>query len=284
MESKKPLIAVLVAAAFAGGIYLFANRVPPPPKAKEGPMAAGGAMGQKPAAPELNVDSFENAVKRGLPQHALAEFQQIERSLQSAKDSAAMQPLYEQIASLYKEHRQPALAGYYYYRSSKLANSEKSLTFAAQLLLDLARKEHGEALQHWEAGNAIDAFEQVLRINPANDSARISLAECYFGTGEAMKGVVLLKEITGKDPENKAANLLLGQQGLVSGQYDKARQRFETVLKNDPKNLEAMLGLAEALKGLGEKEKAIALLESCKKLIKNPDFAKDIDEYIKTFK
>lgn len=283
MMSKKPLIAIIAAAALAAGIYLLGNRVPPAPKPKEGPMT-GGPMGQKAVAPALDIDSLENSVKRGMPQHALASFQQIERALQSAKDSTAIQGLYEQIAQLYKEHKQPALAGYYYYRSAKLANSEKSLTFAAQLLLDLARKEHEEGLQHWEAGSAIEAFEQVLRLNPANDSARISLAECYFGTGEAMKGVVLLKDITSKDPENKAANLLLGQQGLVSGQYDKARQRFETVLKNDPKNLEAMLGLAEALKGLGEKEKAIALLESCKQLIKNPDFAKDIDEYIKTFK
>ena len=98
-----------------------------------------------------------------------------------------------------------------------------------------------------------------------------------------MKGVVLVKEITAKEPENKAANLLLGQQGLISQQYDKAKQRFETVLKNEPKNVEAMLGLAEALKGLGEIEKAKKLLEECKKLIDNPAFAKDIEEYIKTF-
>jgi hypothetical protein len=44
-----------------------------------------------------------------------------------------------------------------------------------------------------------------------------------------------------------------------------------------------MLGLAEALKGLGEIEKAKQLLEECKKLIDNPAFAKDIEEYIKTF-
>ena len=55
------------------------------------------------------------------------------------------------------------------------------------------------------------------------------------------------------------------------------------VLKNEPKNVEAMLGLAEALKGLGEIEKAKQLLEECKKLIDNPAFAKDIEEYIKTF-
>ncbi|GAA4452234.1 hypothetical protein GCM10023092_10890 [Rurimicrobium arvi] len=247
-------------------------------------MSGRGPMQQQMQAASLDLDSFENAVKRGFPQHALASFQKVERQLQSTHDSSQMQPLFQEMGDIYKEHKNLPLAAYYYYLSAKLANSEKSLTFAAQLLLDLARKEHEEGLQHWEAANAIAGFEKLLQLNPGNDSARISLAECYFGTGEAMKGVVLLKEITNKDPENKAANLLLGQQGLVSGQFDKAKQRFETVLKNDPENLEAMLGLAEALKGTGEKEKAIALLQDCKKLIKNPEFAKDIDEYIKTFK
>lgn len=233
---------------------------------------------------ELNIDSFILVTKKTLPQHALSEIQAIEKKLKSAKDSTEMAGIFDQYGQVWKEHKNMPIAAHYYSLAAKLENSEKKLTFAAQLFLDLARSEKSEELQHWEANSAAACFEQSLALNPDNDTARLGLAECYFGTGEAMKGVGVIKEITKKDPENKAANLLLGQQGLISQQFAKAQQRFETVLKNEPKNLEAMLGLAEAYKGLGEKEKAIALLQECKKQINNPGFAKDVDDYIKSIK
>lgn len=281
MSTKAPLIVILSALALTALIYFGANTIPPKPKATAGTNNAQGGMQEM--STNLDVDSLIIASKKGLSQHALSELQKADQDLRSARDSSQLPAIFEQYAQIWKEHKQFPLAAYYYYLAAKLENSEKKLTFAAQLFLDLARKEHEAPLQNWEALNAIDAFSRILVINPNNDSVKLTLAECYFGTGAAMKGVALVKEITAKDPENVAANLLLGQQGLVSQQFDKAQQRFETVLKNEPKNVEAMLGLAESYKGLGEKEKAKTILEECKTLIDNPEFVKDIDQYIKTF-
>jgi len=279
---KAPLISVFIALILVAVIYFGGNTKPPMPKASaEKATTAGGPMQQK--ASPFDVDSLIIASKKSMAQHALGELQAVDIQLRKVTDSAQLSPIFGQYAQIWKEHKQFPLAAYFYSLEAKLEKSEKKLTFAAQLFLDLARNEHSAELQTWEASNAIACFEDILKLNPSNDSAKLALAECYFGTGEAMKGVVLVKEITSKEPENKAANLLLGQQGLISQQFDKAKQRFETVLKNEPKNVEAMLGLAEALKGLGEKQKAKALLEDCKKIINNPAFAKDIDEYIKTF-
>lgn len=275
---KLPLISVIAALLLVVGL-LFVNTKPPKPtETAERPMA-----GAKPQS-SFAIDSFELAVKKKLAQHALGELQSIEQQLNTSTDSIKTAALYQQYADVWKEHKQLPIAAHYYSLAAKLENSEKKLTFAAQLFLELARNEHSGELQTWEAKNAATCFDQILFINPANDTAKLSLAEVYFATGEAMKGVALVKEITAKDPENSAANMLLGQQGLISGQNEKAKQRFETVLKNNPKDVEAMLGLAEAYKGLGEKEKAIELLENCKKYIDNPAFAKDVDEYIKNFK
>lgn len=278
--NKAPIISVIVALLLVAGIYFGGNTTPPKPK--ENSEKASGASMNEPTK-SVDVDSLIVASKKSLAQHALGELQAVDVLMRKVTDSAQLAPLFNQYGQIWQEHKQFPLAAYFYSLAAKLENSEKKLTFAAQLFLDLARKEPTAELQNWEANNAISAFKQILILNPSNDSAKLSLAECYFGTGEAMKGVVLVKEITAKEPENKAANLLLGQQGLISQQYDKAKQRFETVLKNEPKNVEAMLGLAEALKGLGEIEKAKQLLEECKKLIDNPAFAKDIEEYIKTF-
>lgn len=280
MKNKGLWITVALAILLGVGLYFGVNTVPPKPK--NSPEMAGMAKGQQ-AIPELDIDSLTTASKKTLSQHALGELQKTEHALAALKDSSGLAPLFEQYAKTWQEHRQYPLAAYYYYLNAKLENSEKKLTFAAQLFLDLARREHDATVRQWEASNAIAAFGQILEINPNNDTAKLSLAECYFGTGDAMKGVVLVKEITSKDPENVAANLLLGQEGLVSQQFDKAKVRFETVLKKEPKNLEAMLGLAESLKALGEKDKAKAILEDCKKLIDNPEFKKDIDKFIESF-
>jgi tetratricopeptide (TPR) repeat protein len=45
-----------------------------------------------------------------------------------------------------------------------------------------------------------------------------------------------------------------------------------------------MYFLAEAYKNQGNKQKAIELFEKCKSIVNNPDFSKEIDQYISTFK
>lgn len=279
MFSKNVIITALVAIGLVVVLFFWVNTVPPKP---QGGNSAAMAAGPNHQMNKFDVDSFVIAVKKTLNQHALSELQKVENTFKSATDSIHLAPMFKEYAKVWQEHKQFPLTAYYYYLAAKLEKSDKDLTFAAQLFLDLARREHETALQMWETNNSIAAFNQVLEITPHNDTVKLSLAECYFGTGDAMKGVALVKEVIAKDPENVAANLLLGQQGLISQQYEKAKERFEIVIKKEPKNLEALLGLAESYRGIGDKVNAKALLEKCKTLIDNPEFKKDIDNFIKT--
>jgi cytochrome c-type biogenesis protein CcmH/NrfG len=113
----------------------------------------------------------------------------------------------------------------------------------------------------------------------------MALAASYIeGTGETMQGVQLLLGVTREKPNNIQANLMLGRLSIQSGQFDKALGRFETVLKQEPENTEALYFLAETYKGKGNKEKAIELFEKCKKVVNKPQFSKDIDAYVNSFK
>ena len=95
---------------------------------------------------------------------------------------------------------------------------------------------------------------------------KIALASCYIdGTGEIMKGVGALKEVTTADSTNAKANLLLGKLSVQSGQHEKAIKRLNVVLSQDSNNTEALYFLAETHKNMGNKEKAIELFEQCKK-------------------
>lgn len=269
--------------AVAAALFYFGNTKPPKPKEKKQLTLEEAAAMQHSHVEAASFDSILTAARLSLPDHAKEEVIVAEKAIAGKTDSAAMVADFEALAKVWQEHKQLPVAAYYYLMAGKLVNSEKKLTFAAQLFLDLARKSASESVQAWEGQMAIEGFQRILAINPDNDTATVNLAECYMGLGETMQGVLLLRDLTAKKPKNIPANLILGQQGIVSGQLDKAMGRFQTVLDQDPENIEAMLGMAEVYKNKGDKTKAIEVLEQAKKIMNHPDFSKDIDNYIKTF-
>jgi cytochrome c-type biogenesis protein CcmH/NrfG len=99
-----------------------------------------------------------------------------------------------------------------------------------------------------------------------------------------MRGVQILLAITRQKPDDVPANMLLGRMSIQSGQFDKAIGRFETILKTEPENKEALYFEAQAFEGKGDKKKAIELLEQCKRIVNDPAFSKDIDQHISTLK
>ena len=192
---------------------------------------------------------------------------------------------YKDIAEFWEAQNELNMAANYYKKGAFLENTEKSVTFAGNLFVALLQKTEEASIRKWQAVEAISCFEKAIEINPTNLDTKIALATCYTeGTGETMKGVTLLREITQNDSTNIPANIILGKLAIQSGQFDKAKKRLELVLSLRPDNTEAMYFLAEAYKGLGDKQKAIELFEKCKSLVKNPDFTKEVDNYIKTFK
>ena len=99
-----------------------------------------------------------------------------------------------------------------------------------------------------------------------------------------MQGVSILLEIVRKDSANIDALLMLGRFGIISGQFDKAIARLEKILYLRPQNSEALLLLAEAYNGQGNKTKAIEMLERCKKTVNDPAAKKEIENYIQSIK
>lgn len=196
---------------------------------------------------------------------------------------------YRQLASFWKDSVRDAFlpAAYYLGESAKLENSEKSLTFAAQLFLNNLQGQH-PALRTWMANQAKSLFERALQLNPQNDSARIGLGGAYIFGGSAedpqqlMQGIQQILEVARRDSTNMYAQLMLGLGGIESRQFDKAIERLSRVVRSQPTNLEAILALAEAYEQKGEKTNAAHWYESGSKLVANPDLKKEIDQRIKS--
>lgn len=180
---------------------------------------------------------------------------------------------------------------FYLSKAAKLDNSEKSLTFAAQLFLEGLRGEQDEAKLNWETTEAISLFESAIKLNPDNDDLRIGLGSCYiYGKGrngnpeETMKGVQQLLGVARKDSNNMKAQIVLGVGGLVSGQFDKAIERLQRVLSKEPNNQEAIAYLADAYAAKGNKQEAIKWYTISKKLANNPHYSEEVDKRINSLK
>jgi tetratricopeptide (TPR) repeat protein len=232
-----------------------------------------------------SVDSIITAAKASLPGHAREELSLIEKQIASLQDSGAMAPLFDKAADLWKEHKQPAMYAWASGKSAHLARSEKKLNFAGQFYLELMHEATSPSVQVWAAGEAVNSLSEALKLNPDNDTTKLALASAYIeGSGAPMSGVSILREMVAREPDHIAANLMLGRLSIQSGQWDKAVARLEHVLEIEPKNREALYFLAEAYKGLGNKEKAIQTFRKLEGIVNSPDFTKDIETYINSFK
>ena len=196
--------------------------------------------------------------------------------------------VYHQLARFWKDsaHLFEPYA-YYTAEASKLENSEKTLTFAAQLFVDNLLTEADPVMQNWLASNAKDLLDKALQINPNNDSTKIGLGACFIlGNigGNPMEGILPVRAIAEKNPGNLYAQLVLGLGGKKSGQYDKAIERFNIIIQKQPKNIDVIFQLAECYDLKGDKTNAIKWYSEAKKMISNEQIQKDIDNRINELK
>lgn len=281
--------AIAGAVALIGLLYWGANTIPPPKKpaaaAMQKPDAGGHMPGAQGTVRAASPDSVLAASRSQLSKQIADSVKTFETELATMHDNTRIVAVSRSLSRLYQQAKQLPAAAWYEAKAAKLENSEKKLTFAGQFYLQLMENESSASMQAWEAGEAVSCLEQSLKINPDNEDTKLALATGYIeGTGEPMRGVQILLAITREKPDDIPANMLLGRMSIQSGQFDKAVARFETVLKKEPDNKEALYFLAQACEGKGDKKRAIELLEKCKKIVNDPAFSKDIDQKINSLK
>lgn len=249
----------------------------------------GGTPGERQAAglelPEpANFDSLLAAAKQKLSPAAQAEISRQENTITRGDVKAQQILAYEALGKLWQQYKNRPVAAHYFGQSGKLENSQKKLNFAAHLFSEELHDERDPRVRQWMAEEAIACYQQSISIDPDNDTTRIDLAAVYInGTGETMKGIEQLLTIVRQDSTNIPANMILGRMAIESGQLDKAIQRGYTILSVDKDNVEAYWFLAEAYRRKNDIPKAKELLNEAKKIMDNPAFSKEVDEYMKTF-
>ncbi|MFD0795192.1 tetratricopeptide repeat protein [Mucilaginibacter litoreus] len=274
---KKQIVVTVVVVAIMG--YLYSLPVKGFLKPKENQTNTAAAV-KKPAA-NITVAAVSATAKQALQPSFVEQITVLERELAAAPGKVELQ---KQLAQKWDDFGQPAPSAFYY-----LDIARKSKAFADWLIagkqFNLAyRMSQDTAAQGAFVVNAVEAFEQATKLQPENLEAKTGLGVAYVnGGGMPMQGIALLLDVVKKDPNNHDALLNLGMFSMKSGQFDKAVERFKTMV-SQKEEVEPYFYLAESYKQLGKKDEAIAAYERCKDLMGDPVAGQRIDEYIKELK
>jgi tetratricopeptide (TPR) repeat protein len=278
---KKPqLFAILVGLLLFSTLYFFVPRSNKKETTTSTEVIANQGISSK---------SLIDGAKTSLTADQKISLLSIENQLNTKASTVDSLRIYHALAQFWAKeaHRiEPYL--YYTYSAALLENNEKSLTFAAQQLVDnFTNPDAPAALQNWMASNAKVLLEKALVINPINDSAKINLGACYlFGniSDNPMQGILKVKEVVDKNPHNDYGQLILALGGKKSGQYEKAIERFLIVLNDEPNHIEAMVNLAECYELTSQKALAINWYTKVKALVNNPEAKQAVSKRIQELK
>jgi tetratricopeptide (TPR) repeat protein len=246
------------------------------------------AQDQAVTAGSVSFSQILTDLKKGLKPYQLDYVTRLENAVSRGDIKEQQVHINHQLASFWRDTLNAFLPyAWYTAEAAKLENSEKNLTFAAHLMESRLMEADNPALQNWLATNAKVLFEKALELNPDNDSSKIGLGACYmFGniSDNPMEGILKVRAVAEKHPENIYAQKMLVFGGMKTGQYDKAIERLKIVLAKEPKNLEMIALLGEAYERKGDMENAIAQYQALEKLVQNPSMKQDILHHIEDLK
>lgn len=114
-------------------------------------------------------------------------------------------------------------------------------------------------------GEAIEAYEQGLRIEPSNLNALLNLGNALLDVGEITRAQQVLSEAVREHPEDPRSHLGMGAARLATTSYVEAEEDFTNALSHakvdrDPSSeIQALLGLARLKTSSGDFDQATEL-------------------------
>ncbi|MBL4753262.1 MAG: hypothetical protein JKY52_06665 [Flavobacteriales bacterium] len=128
-----------------------------------------------------------------------------------------------------------------------------------------------------------DEESQKVSVEGAEGSIEVQIAEgvsSVLRSGAPMQGIMMLRQVLEKEPGNVKANLALAVFSVVSGQYEKAFDRFQLVIGAEQKDESAARFLAETYAREGKIEMIIGPMMEYRATVEDQAIQKQVDELI----
>lgn len=268
--NRNQIIVIAACALACVGVYVFTGTKKP---AEDKPVETAAQTAVQPG--ELDIAGYVAETAATIENDTLRETVE--------KQTAAND--YDGLVTTFAKMDKPLAVTYYLRKKAEKVNTIPDWVGLGDFTMMLMQTAPDDKARKYLTTTAIESYNRALDLDSTLTENRLRLASAYMEDGtQPMQGVGILLDVVRKDSTNVDALLMLGRFGLVSGQYDKAIARLEKILYLQPQNSEALLMLAEAHNKLGNTEKALELLERCKKTVTSPELKSEIDKYIQSIK
>ncbi len=236
------------------------------------------------ASTAVSFLSESQRAKQGLNPSIIQEITDLEASLANAQDEAEKSVILQELVDKWDSVEKHSPVGFAYEELAKITNNVSHWLKAGNAYRAAFNAIQDTSISNSLVANAMNAYEKVLDQEPENLDAKAGLGATYVsGSPSPMAGITMLQEVVKTDPKHLDANKSLGLFSMQSRQFDKAIDRFLTVIELSP-DAESYFYLATSYENIGLKKEAIEAFEKSKQLAADPTLNQFIDRKIEELK
>jgi thioredoxin-like negative regulator of GroEL len=195
----------------------------------------------------------------------------LEERLESQRDDSARVELLQQLASEWYQAGYPAISGAYAVRIADIRNTEEAWSIAGTTFsLCLQQEDIDGKTRAYCADQAEASYQAAISLNPDNPANRINLAVTYTDNprpDNPMKGILLLRELEQRYPDNPRVYITLAQLAIKTNQLERAAERLAKADELAPGNPDVVCPLARVYENLGRAGEADIYARKCAALL-----------------
>jgi len=278
MLNKKQIIVIGSVALLMGLMLMLDIQGLVKPSEGEETQASAAAS----VATDLKAISLEEVSKtsmEGLNASLKSLISDLEAQLKSASDDEKLD-LYKKLAQQWDDVNITTPSSLYYELIAENDPNFDSWLKAADKFTDAYQQSMDTLIQPVLVQKAISSYQKADKLKPNTLEVKTGLGIAYVsGTPNPMQGITLLLDVVKQDPKNLKANLSLGLFSMKSGQFDKAVERFKTVIEIAP-SAEAWFYLASSYESMDRNADAIAAYLKTKEIAADPNMSQFVDRKI----
>lgn len=225
-----------------------------------------------------------NEIKNELDSATLAKISSLELGADNT-DKEISSASRDSLMAIYDMLRKPTGSAYHSLKKAEVTNDVDHWTEAGERFLLNAKYLGSQNQKKSWYEQSKTCFEKAVELAPEDLDIQVDLGVCMIESAALlgtppMAGIGMLKNVEQKDPKNIKALINLGYFAIKSGQFDKAEERFNTVLEIDENYVDAHLYLADMHEKQKKYDQAIVDLENYKSKSDDPQRVKEVEAYI----
>lgn len=261
----------------AGTLVLFVAVFAAPKNYSEKKLAERARIETKKEADNQLVE-----IKKGLKPDVGAQLAQLEKDYAEAGNTGQKVAALDSLSAFWDRQRYPGASVLYVEEKAALLEKADIWIMAGDRYLGMA--EFGEPENKaYRLDKAAECFQNALDLESDNLIAKTGMGTVLVRKQEnPMAGIALLREVVDADPKNIRALLQLADFSILSNQPEKALARFDQVLEADPTYVDAYFFKAETYARMGNKEEARRFLAEYKTRVGNPEAGNEAENYLKS--